>query len=509
MFTDELRGKVWHEIRQCDFRAFSHLLPDTLFAEAGQRCGVRVGRCPLNAVTLVWLGVGAALRPVHSFASVLLLVVKLLQDSEQGMPTSMTAASEPTPRKGKRRRRQGKRQQGKAQQQSKHNPHGTDPLRVSEEAFVKARKAMPMTFWMALLVVLGERFAQQHGRWVRWKHFRLLALDGTHVQLPNWKRLAAYFGRAGNGRSAGPVEARMVMLQLPLARLPWRYTLVPQKQGEATVAAELLGHVLPKDLVLMDQGFWSYSLFNIIQQRQAYFAIRLRCGVNLRTIKRLGNNNDRLVELRKPSHRWRNSTLPDTMRLRVIRYQIQGFRPTAVVTNILSPRVVSREAWVRLSSQTPAGSQRLDVGLYHRRWEIETTFRELKVTQGMEGNLRGRTPEAIAFEVAGHVLLYLLVRWLIVEAAEKAAVDPLELSFRGALRELLDLMPLLITASLAHATQVLVPRLLERTAAHRVAFRPGRHYCRPHDTEVRNLGNGRYRKPHKLSNRTQANAKKG
>ena len=34
-------------------------------------------------------------------------------------------------------------------------------------------------------------------------------------------------------------------------------------------------------------------------------------------------------------------------------------------------------------------------GLYHRRWEIETTFRELKVEQGMEGHLRGRTPEAI------------------------------------------------------------------------------------------------------------------
>jgi hypothetical protein len=49
--------------------------------------------------------------------------------------------------------------------------------------------------------------------------------------------------------------------------------------------------------------------------------------------------------------------------------------------------------------------------LYHRRWEIETTtFRELKRVQQMHGQLRGRTPQTIEFEVAGHVLLHLLVR---------------------------------------------------------------------------------------------------
>jgi len=40
-------------------------------------------------------------------------------------------------------------------------------------------------------------------------------------------------------------------------------------------------------------------------------------------------------------------------------------------------------------------------GLYHRRWEIETTYFELKEVQGLERSLRGRTPETIQFEVAG------------------------------------------------------------------------------------------------------------
>jgi len=69
-------------------------------------------------------------------------------------------------------------------------------------------------------------------------------------------------------------------------------------------------------------------------------------------------------------------------------------------------------------------------------WKSKTTYRELKVEQGME-KLRSRTPESVGFEVAGHMLLYLLVRWTIVEAAIKHSVDPLELSFLAALNEIM------------------------------------------------------------------------
>ena len=55
-----------------------------------------------------------------------------------------------------------------------------------------------------------------------------------------------------------------------------------------------------------------------------------------------------------------------------------------------------------------------------RRWEIETTFAELKVTQGMAGSFRSRTTEGIAFEVAGHLLLYTLIRLLMAEAAARS-----------------------------------------------------------------------------------------
>jgi hypothetical protein len=286
---------------------------------------------------------------------------------------------------------------------------------------------------------------------------------------------------------------------LPLVRMPWRYELTPLAEGERTVAGRLVNNLSAHDLVLMDRGFWSYGLFHQIVHRQAHFAIRQMAGVVFRTKRRLGHN-DRLIRWKPSNRQWKQAGLPAEIDLRVISYQVRGFRPSALVTSVLDPLTVSRDEWIEMARVDEAG-QVLEGGLYHRRWEIETTFAELKVAQGMEGNLRGRTVKSIEYEVAGHVLLYLLVRWLIVEAAaEHGIADPRRVSFVNALRELEDLRVPLLYASPKKLEEQLLPRLLHEIASHEVLFRPGRHYPRPHDTKYKNKGRGKRRQPSKLSN---------
>ena len=74
----------------------------------------------------------------------------------------------------------------------------------------------------------------------------------------------------------------------------------------------------------------------------------------------------------------------------------------------------------------------------------------------------------------------------------------MRLSFSEALAELRALAPSLVQASPERAASVLVPRLLSRMASHRVPYRPGRHDPRPHDTKVKNKGNGKKQLPSKL-----------
>jgi len=344
---------------------------------------------------------------------------------------------------------------------------------------------MPMDFWVWLILLLARRFQTEHPNAVQWKGFRLLAIDGTEIALPYWKSLATAFGTSRNGRRRRRPQARMVMLAFPQCRLPWRYELTPRSCHEQTSAAKLVEYLEPRDLLLMDRGFWSYGLFLQIQRRQAFFGIRLRRGVKLTTAKRLGRD-DRLVEWKMPKTSRKKCAwkalpdLPKSMTLRVIRYHMRGFRPSAVVTNILNPKVVSSDDWVRMATTDEAGRV-LEPGLYHRRWEIETMFCELKVRQGMVRSLRSRTAEGVAFEVASHVLLYFVIRWLIFEAAEEHGVPPLRISFTQALREINDIRHALLLADPQRVRRVLLPRLLWRIAQHVVPLRPGRHYPRPAD----------------------------
>lgn len=475
MFTDEQRRSVWEQIRQQDLRAFARLFTPAVLSQAASQAGVGMGRGPLGLATLAWLALSSALHAGRNFADVLVMTLKLLGDADASGRAGPTAP-----------KRRGRIRSKKHDPRPKHNS-------ISEEAFAQARGKAPLSYWMSLILVLGEKFRAQHTPLLNWGGHRLLALDGTCLRLNNWRALKEHFGTAANGMQGRTTQARMVMLTFPLVRMPWKYRLCPLKCSERTCAAELLAGLAGGDLVLMDKGFWSYGLFQQIAAQQAFFAIRRFAKAKLKTVRKLGPG-DRLARYCPSDRKWQH--LPPSMMVRVIRYQVNGFRATALVSNRIDRRMTARQ-WVGLATRSPAGIT-LDGGIYHRRWEIETSFCELKVHQKMEGSLRGRSVAAIEYEVAGHVLLYLLVRWLIVEAAMKQGANPLRLSFLGAVNELLDMAPALLLADSPRAARVLARRLLARIAARVVPLRPGRHYPRRNDGKIKNEGHGRYRLPSKL-----------
>lgn len=500
MFRDERKRGVWDTLRRHDLQPLTRLLPDSMIRSAAARAGISVGGGALNAITLVWLSLLSAVETGKNFAGVLQLVLKLLHDAQQwpGEPSPCLLPQSRQQGRGgnKAKAKQDKRKSKSGSARSKHDPRGGDPNLVSEEAFAQARKRLPTGFWVALILLLGECFERDHGPLLRWKKYRLLALDGTTINLPGHPRLAKHFGTASNQQAGRTVQARMVMLQFPLTRMPWRYTLAPRSQGEPTLAGPLLDQLHRDDLVLMDRGYFAYGLFWRVQRRGAYFAIRLPARVKPKHVKHLGYK-DRLVSW-TPSDRKKWKELPKSIELRVIDYQIKGFRPSAIVTNLTDPKAISRDQWMAMAKHSEV-ARHLDIGLYHRRWEIETTFFELKVEQAMEGSLRGRTPECIEYEVAGHVLLYALTRRLMVEAAAPTDHgDCLRLSFIEAMRELDDLRHALLNADAKTVERYLLPLLLERIASHHVPWRPGRYDTRPRNRKAKNKGGGRLQQPSKL-----------
>jgi hypothetical protein len=421
---------------------------------------------------LVWLGVSAAWRKGESFVTILTVTLKLLQDHEHFAQSDFGKDLDKKNRKCPNKTKNKKRC-------SKHDPHGTDPTQVSEEAFAKARQRMPLAFWVELILLLGERFEAQHGAQLCFRGFRLLALDGTRLTLPDEQALRAFYGTANNGNGTHNAQARMVLLQSPLTRIPIAYQLQPVKMGEITMARQLSCHLRANDLLLLDSGYFSYGLMWDIQRRQAFFGIRVQRRMNLRTLRRLDGSRDRLVRWAPKDSRgqWRREGLPRSIDLRLVEYKVPGYRTIKLLTSVLSPDRLSYHDFSRLTT-TPGVGEKLLPGLYHMRWQIETSYAELKLELQMEGGLRSKKPAGIAYEVAGHVVLYLLVRWLIVEAAVAHGLNPLRISFRNALRELRHMWATIVSSSPHWVQRVLLPRLLKRIASHVVPLRPGRSYPR-------------------------------
>ena len=479
MFIDKNRSTVFEAIRQHDQRLFAHLLTPDLFLQAAFRSGLKIISCPLNLITLVWLAVTAARNVEHSFPRLLKEVLRSGRDDERFPQSGLAAVLD--------RANQHSTRNDSA---SRHHPGGTvGPDHVSDRAFANARQRMPSEFWVALFILLGERFQQRHADLVRWGPFRLMTLDGTRLNVPDYPDNREHFDTARNKGGSQNAQARLVLLLFPLARLPLAYSLQPVTVGEPTMARQLLQGLQPWDLTLIDAGLLSYGLLAQIDQQQvdqqrAYFCVRLAGRkLNLRQVEQLGSPDDVVVEWEPKDSRgqWRKEGLPKSLRLRLLTYRVNGFRPLRLLTNVLTPEVVSYEQWWGLSVSEQG--EVLSRGLYNLRWEIETAYDELKVKQRLDGGLRSRQSAGVYYEVAGHILYYLLVRWLMVEAAVAAGVSPLRLSFQQALQEIAEMQPHTLMASAGWVEQTLLPRLRERIGSHRVEERPGRSY--PRDAKTR------------------------
>ena len=161
-----------------------------------------------------WLG---RLRPAHElgFRLLLTMTLKLLEDQLAFYSSKLGKAR----RNGQRQERGKAGKTGKGKHgKSKHCPQRDDPTRLSEEAFVKARRRMPLAFWVNLIIILGDQCQEQHRSLLTFHGDRLLAVDGTCIDMANWKRLRDYYGTA-KMHATGKASRRMVMLQFlhPLA----------------------------------------------------------------------------------------------------------------------------------------------------------------------------------------------------------------------------------------------------------------------------------------------------
>ena len=280
------------------------------------------------------------------------------------------------------------------------------------------------------LAALFERVAKPiggdstPGAWLAGR--RLVAIDGTCLDVADTTANAAHFGRPGvnKGEQAAFPQARVVALAECGTHAVFAAQVGTYSQSEATLTGPLLDRLEPGMLLLADRGFFSYALWRKAIGTGADMLWRVRTDKSAPKPTHLEDLPDGswLAHLR--------GTMPaaerrqEPMLVRVIDYTIEDGRenPTSyrLFTTLLDPDEVSA---VDLAAA------------YTQRWEIELTFDELKTHQrGPRTVLRSKSPDLVLQEIWGHLCCHFAIRSLMAEAAAHSGHDPDRVSFVAALR---------------------------------------------------------------------------
>jgi transposase IS4-like protein/DDE family transposase len=255
------------------------------------------------------------------------------------------------------------------------------------------------------------------GAWYR--DWRLVALDGTTLDVADTPANVAAFGRPGGGRGQGAFpQVRVVGLVECGTHAVVDAVMGGLHLGETSLAPSLARSLGPGMLLLVDQGLASLELWHTFQATGAELVWRCRQDVKLPVLEVFDDGSWR-SELGSGHPRSRR------VAVRVVDYRLNdpgrtgeqdGYR---LITTIGDP------------AQAPAAEL---AALYPQRWELETALDELKTHQRGPGVvLRSKHPDGVCQEVWAHLLVHYAIRTLMQQAALDAEVDADRLSFTRSL----------------------------------------------------------------------------
>jgi hypothetical protein len=293
----------------------------------------------------------------------------------------------------------------------------------SKSAIFQARSRLGFEPVRDLFVKVARPLARTEtpGSWLAGR--RLVAIDGTSLDLADTPANADFFGRPSSSRgeqSAFP-QAKLVAIAECGTHAMFDAAIGPCRTSEIELARELVGRLTPGLLVLADRGLYGFKMWTDAAATGADLLWRVKSTLNPRHLETLSDGSW-LARIIPTSGMKRMHATP--LIVRVIDYTIDDGRENPeeyrLLTTILDPSLARAE----------------DLAVvYAQRWEIESTFDELKTHQrGPRTVLRSKSPDLVQQEIWGHLCCHYAIRTLMADTAAHAGRDPDRISFVAALR---------------------------------------------------------------------------
>lgn len=270
----------------------------------------------------------------------------------------------------------------------------------TKSAFSQRRYQLSYKIFAKMNALLVDLFYSSTGSVVaHWQGFRLCAIDGSSLVLPQTPSTKAEFGvhRNGNRQKSGlheTVMARFMVHYDVLNHLIVYSELHAIAKSELAIVYQWIETLLANSLTLFDRGFGSFSLFYLMQKYEKSFVVRLKLNANavVANFVKSGEMDAivRLVSTRKQVVGTLTIPKGSIVTLRLIRVilldgtiEILG---TSLIDNTKFPTPIFKE-------------------LYHLRWGIETCFDRFK-NKFLALCFIGHKAEAIYQEIYANVIIH-------------------------------------------------------------------------------------------------------
>jgi hypothetical protein len=299
--------------------------------------------------------------------------------------------------------------------------NAVDLLNVTKQAFSKARKKLSFKAFILMNKKLLEEFYSDN-IFKTWNGFRLLAVDGGDMQLPQNEELKEKFGTANNQTGTTLAMAKIshaydVLNCITLdAQIDCLHTSERDLAMAHIEAIKQLKQDPTRDLYLFDRGYPSLGLLFYLVAEKKDFVMRctlsslfkrvktaLDRGEKDAVIRLYANeaNDDQIKELKKriPTLDRKNAYIDVRMVIVTLKTGEKEVLLTSLLDQYKYPQSIFGE-------------------LYAKRWRVEENYKWFKGTLQLE-NFAGQTELAVLQEFYATVLTANMASLLIQEAQQE------------------------------------------------------------------------------------------
>ena len=238
-------------------------------------------------------------------------------------------------------------------------------------AFIQSRnKIKPKVFKHLSSTIVSEFYTDNELSIKLWNGFRLLAVDGSTLTLPQTKELESIYGLAKNQTNTGVVQARVSVLYDVLNSFVIDSELSSLKIGEASLAKNHLAYSQQNDLIIYDRGYPSFDLVyeHAILNRDFLFRIKESFSNVVKTFVSSGKKSQIVVI--KPGQKKTAISFIDkeydyesTIKVRLISVKLNDNTNEILMTSLLDSKKYNTKKFKEL---------------YFKIWGVETFYDELK-----------------------------------------------------------------------------------------------------------------------------------